>query len=275
MRMKALFGPFCSPLYFRNGTASVFFSSCITPVHTHNTLQFVYDLTGSFLFRTKGEKWRKYQSLILRENVAHQLNTNGNAQLIIYIDALSDTASKIKQRYLVGVDCGEPEIEFSPLEHILFHENLVRSQKSLQLLVDLIINKLTISSTEGLVDGRIDDVVRSIKNQECVHLSIDQLADEACISPSRLRMQFKHETGVPLHHYLVRQRLLGAIKLIINGASIQNSAYAAGFNDTSHFHKLMLKMFGISPSAFIKERQNGFRSMGDGSLQLESVMIPT
>jgi len=273
--MKTRFEPFCSPFYFVNGTASVFFSALITPVHTHNTLQFVYDLTGSFLFRTAGRGWNAYRALILRENVAHQLNTNGNVQLIIYIDALSDTANKIKQRYLADIDCCEPEIEFSPLEQVLFHENLVRSQISLRLLVDLILNKLTGTNAKELISGRIAGVVRSIKNQERAHLSIDQLADEACISPSRLRMQFRQETGVPLHHYLIRQRLLSAINLIINGGSIQNSAYAAGFNDTSHFHKLMLKTFGISPSAFIKEHQNGFASMGDGSLQLKSVLVPT
>ena len=233
--MKTHFEPFCSPLYFVNGTASVFFSALITPVHTHNTLQFVYDLTGSFLFKTAGTDWKAYRALILRENVAHQLNTNGNVQLIIYIDALSDAANKIKQRYLVDADCCEPEIEFSPLEQVLFHENLMRSQKSLQLLVDLILNKLTGTSAKELTSDRIADVVMSIKDQKGTHLSIDQLADSACISPSRLRMQFRTETGVPLHHYLIRQRLLSAINLIINGGSIQNSAYAADLTTAAIF----------------------------------------
>jgi AraC-like DNA-binding protein len=271
--MKADFKPFCSPLCFRNGTASIFFASNVTPLHTHNTLQFVFDLTGSFLFRTNKDGWREYRALIVKENIAHQLNTNGSLQLILYIDTGSDAAKTIKARYLIDTDCREPNIVFSPVEEVLFHENLIQSKKSLRVLVDLILDKLTGKNDDGADGGRIGDVLTLIKNSEPGNLSIDYLANHACISPSRLRMQFKQETGVPLHHYLIRHKLLFAITAIINGSSIQDAAYGTGFNDTSHFHKLMLKTFGIGPSAFIKQHQTGFIVSGDGSMQLESTLV--
>ncbi len=272
--MKADFQPFCSSLHFNNGTASVFYSSHITPLHFHNTLQFVFDLTGSFLFRTENTCWREYRSLIVKENIPHQLNTNGSLQLIIYIDASTDDAKKIKERYLVDCDCCEPDLTFSPLEETLFHENLIQSKKSLQMLADMVLNRLIGKIDEGTSVGRIAEVLTVIKNSEPACLSIDYLADEACISPSRLRMQFKQHTGVPLHRYLIMRKLLFAITAIINGSSIQDAAYKAGFNDTSHFHKLMLKTFGIGPTAFIKEHRRGFAMLDDGSMRLESTLSP-
>ena len=41
----------------------------------------------------------------------------------------------------------------------------------------------------------------------------------------------------------------------MNGHAIQQAALEAGFTDNSHLHKLMVKMFGISPSQFIKSNQ--------------------
>ena len=272
--MKTDFNPFCSSLQFQNGTASIFFSSNVTPLHLHNTLQFVFDITGSFLFRTADSCWREYRSLILKENIAHQLNTNGNLQLILYIDPSTDTAKKIKQRYLIEDDCCEPGITFLPHEEILFHENLVQSKKSLQILVDLILKKLTGTIADASTGSRVANVLTLIKNSEPARLSIDILADQTCISPSRLRMQFKKETGVSLHHYLIRHRLLVAITTIVNGCNIQDAAFVAGFNDTSHLHKLMVKVFGIGPSAFVKEHQKGFAISDDGSLRFESTLLP-
>ena len=61
--MKTDFSPFCSTLYFSKGTASVFYSADITPLHSHNTLQLVFDINGRFLFRTADTGWREYKSL--------------------------------------------------------------------------------------------------------------------------------------------------------------------------------------------------------------------
>ena len=43
-----------------------------------------------------------------------------------------------------------------------------------------------------------------------------------------------------------------AIGKIMNGSTIQDAAFDCGFTDSSHFHKLLLQMFGVSPSRFMK-----------------------
>jgi AraC-like DNA-binding protein len=47
-----------------------------------------------------------------------------------------------------------------------------------------------------------------------------------------------------------------AITKILNGATISGAAYLCGFSDISHFNKMLLPMFGMSPSQFIKKNSN-------------------
>ena len=43
---------------------------------------------------------------------------------------------------------------------------------------------------------------------------------------------------------------------IINGHIIQDAVYDAGFCDSSHFNKMLKKIFDAKPSQFLKENSN-------------------
>ena len=87
-------------------------------------------------------------------------------------------------------------------------------------------------------------------------LSVKSIADEVCLSESRLRALFKAETGIPVYSYIMWARLRYAINKIINGYTVNDAALEAGFTDSSHFHKMMVKMFGISPSYIFKNNKS-------------------
>src|SRR5476649_1071407 len=133
--MKIVFDPFCTTLSFSGETASFFYSCHTTPLHSHNTLQLILDLKGTFMFRTEHISWGRYSGVIIKENIVHQLNTNQSLQLIIYIDPSSVVAQKLKNIYLKGGDFCAISIVFSPLEEALIYKNLVKPEKKpIQLL---------------------------------------------------------------------------------------------------------------------------------------------
>src|ERR1700739_2008449 len=151
--MKTSFAPFCSPLHFWQGTASLFYSSHVTPVHAHNTLQLVFDLSGGFLFRTTNMRWRKFTSLVIKEHTEHQLNTNGSIQLIIYIDPSSRAGRNISARYLKTELFADPGIKFSPAEEALFQQSLIDQQPGLlQLLIENVVARITDCAEENCTD---------------------------------------------------------------------------------------------------------------------------
>jgi AraC-like DNA-binding protein len=267
--VKATFSPFCTSLHVWQGTASIFYSSHVTPLHSHNTLQLIFDIRHNFLFRTAENNWQSFRNLVIAENVVHQLNTNDSVQLIIYLDPTTLLAQKITGKYLCEADFCDPGVDLSTLEEMLFQQTLVNTNpESIELLVGLIVNRLTDVDDTITGDERIAKVLRLVKQTDCSLLSIEYLANKLFISPSRLRSQFKEQTGMPLHKYIIRQRLLTAITAMVNDCTVQQAAFLAGFTDTSHFNKLMIKMFGINPSGFIRESQTEFSIKGDNSFVL-------
>jgi AraC-like DNA-binding protein len=255
--MKIDFKPFCSPFYFGEGTASIFYSSHITPLHCHDTLQLIFDIKDKFLFRTKNTDWKKYKSVIIQDNIIHQLNTNNSLQLILYLDKTTTIAKKIQQKYLKGPGFCDPGIELALLEEDLLYRNLLNPKTaSLQILIALILNRVLDLCDEVFTDKRITKTLQLIKETNSAELSINYLADKVFISSSRLRMLSKKHTGFSLHKYIIRHKILSAITEIINGSTIRDAGFNAGFNDASHFNKMLSKLYGTTPSRFLKENKS-------------------
>ena len=66
---------------------------------------------------------------------------------------------------------------------------------------------------------------------------------------------FKAGVGISLHQYILLHKSGLSLTRIMNGASISEAAAAGGFADSSHFHRVFLNLFGVSPSRFMKQNQ--------------------
>ena len=79
---------------------------------------------------------------------------------------------------------------------------------------------------------------------------LEALAGQIGISPSRLRHMFKEQAGLPISRYVLWMRLRTALLHALEGASMTESAQAAGFSDAAHFTRTCRQMFGLPPTAF-------------------------
>jgi AraC-like DNA-binding protein len=255
--MKHGKSPYTSTFYLWNGVAAFFYSSHRTSFHSHNTMQLVFDTQKDFRFKTKNGHWKTYKSLIIKENVIHQLDTNNSVQLIIYLDAETRVAQAIKAKHLA-------ENEVHPLDLNIFHfvnsneleKALIKSEPELlENLINKILVNLSLEIRNIPLDERILKTEQTISTQHPEQATIKSLADKACLSESRLRSLFKDVTGVSLYRYMLWNKIRYATNQIMAGYSVNDAAMEAGFTDSSHFHKMMVKMFGIGPSKFLKDNK--------------------
>ena len=114
-------------------------------------------------------------------------------------------------------------------------------------------------------DKRILITEQAISTTHPEETTIKSLADKACLSESRLRSLFKDVTGVSLYRYMLWNKIRYATNQIMAGYTVNDAAIDAGFTDSSHFHKMMVKMFGISPSKFLKDNKTDNLVMCDQS----------
>jgi len=80
-------------------------------------------------------------------------------------------------------------------------------------------------------------------------LRLAGLAQALHVSPFHLSRVFRQQTGLTLRRYLVRLRLLAAMPLARDAASLSQLALELGFSSHSHFTSAFRQEFGLSPSA--------------------------
>jgi len=253
--MKHGRSPYTSAYYAWKGASAVFFSSCLTPFHQHDAVQLVLDTQESFRFRTRRSSWNSYRSLIIRENVIHQLDTNNSVQLIIYLDTTTEIAQALKSEYLHNEDVYSPPVNiFHFADPGQLQLALLRSDP---LLVETLMHRILthLSRKTGVTrdDGRVVRIEQMISATPPTELSISLLAAAVCLSESRVRALFREVTGISLYRYILLNKLRFATNRLMAGDSVNGAAMEAGFTDSSHFHKMMVQLFGMSPSAFLKE----------------------
>jgi AraC family transcriptional regulator len=81
-------------------------------------------------------------------------------------------------------------------------------------------------------------------------LSLSQLAAIASVSPSHFKTLFKQSVGMPVHQYVIRQRVEYAAELLQRGdTALADVALQAGFANQSHMARCMRRIIGVTPGA--------------------------
>ena|ERR1700761_7893411 len=158
--MKLARSPYRTDFYMWHGLSAFFFSSYVTDVHSHNTLQIFVDLHDAFKCRIGNGKWESYKSLVIRENVMHQLDTNGSTQLLIYLDKETSAAKELKKRYLDEQDIFRPDmnilkdIEPDALQQTLLAHDAEKMLNIVNRVLELLCGSQIFKSDERISKAR-------------------------------------------------------------------------------------------------------------------------
>jgi len=99
----------------------------------------------------------------------------------------------------------------------------------------------------------LDKVKKLINTRFYEQLPLDQIADEACLSPFHFSRIFKNLTRFSPHQYLLELRIHYSGLLLKNtDIAISEIGYLAGFNSKEHFSSLFRQKTSQSPSSFRK-----------------------
>lgn len=78
---------------------------------------------------------------------------------------------------------------------------------------------------------------------------VEEAAQAAGISPSRLSHLFTEQVGIPFRNYVLWLRLRRVVDEVADGSNLTRAALAAGFSDSSHLSRVFRDNFGLAPSA--------------------------
>lgn len=100
----------------------------------------------------------------------------------------------------------------------------------------------------------IEDYSTQLKQQLLdtpeAEFSISDMSKSISVSPFHMIRQFKAAYGLTPHQFQIQSRIRKAQKLLEQGKSVTEVAYATGFCDQSHFNHSFKKIVGLVPSEY-------------------------
>lgn len=107
---------------------------------------------------------------------------------------------------------------------------------------------------KGIRDERIQQVLYLISRQYSQPLTVESLAQQLFLSPSRLAHLFKSQMGRSLMQHVEEYRLERAVsQLLTTSKTIEEVARSVGFPNALHFSTRFRRQYGRSPSQYRRD----------------------
>ncbi|MEO7700684.1 MAG: AraC family transcriptional regulator [Opitutus sp.] len=113
----------------------------------------------------------------------------------------------------------------------------------------------------GLESDILRRVVTYIHDHLDCKLPVEELAEQARLTRAHFIERFKQSTGLPPHRYVVRERVLKALRLLLTTrAKLIDVSLECGFADQTHFANCFFDMLGYLPSEVVAGKTTGLSS---------------
>jgi len=227
----------------------------VVPAHSHHAIQIVVALDESDVAVAGSDGvWRKGQGIIVREDAVHSFDCSGALGAMLFVDPessegtwLTNSLASSEITMVSGPRLASPAAEL---------RKLIDQPLDSLAPVDLIRHCVQALSPgvppSRRIDPRVTTVLEAIRSREDLHLSLEEAARLAFLSPSRFAHLFKQQVGLPFSRYLLWRKLTRAMVLIASERTISAAAHAADFADAAHLTRTFYQMVGMAPSVLMR-----------------------
>ena len=210
------------------------------------------------VLESESSGWRECRIALVPPGCLHEIQVGGAIMAILFIEPEGPDYPAIQNAMLDG--------EWQCL-YGLAHEDQVLTAlheaweqqpdaAAIHNLIDRLIPPPDPEARPQPLDGRIQRVIRLMKEDLTRSYSMNELAESINLSPTRLVHLFKEEVGVPIRRFRQWHRMRVVAALIADGDTLTDAALGAGFADSSHFSRAFRNMFGITPSSVFGRAAN-------------------
>ena len=105
-----------------------------------------------------------------------------------------------------------------------------------------------------VTEPRIAQLVEYIRQHLAEPISIETLADQACLTKSYLIRSFRNTIGMTPLQYILQKKVQKAQTMLLGSdMSVTEVARAVGFQDTSYFIRMFRKSLGFTPQEYRRQ----------------------
>ena len=226
-----------------------------TGIHSHYAVQLSFGEADGICFRSEEEmEWTPYAGIVISSRQPHAMDasTIGPGATLL-IEPETPAGRALERRFgakglspVSRPDLGEAAATLFTTwrQHKSGDETALAARRVVGAIAG------TTDATPAS-DERVLRAIAFINQNLGEPLTLEAIAKEAFLSPTRFRHLFVEQTGTALRPYLLWRRFLRAWSLVRGGASLSAAAHQAGFADAAHLSRTSQKMFGFAPSALL------------------------
>lgn len=175
------------------------------------------------------------------------------------------TSSTSESNQVAGIQYGADDYILKPFDVnilLLKVKTRLQNKKNLQEFffnaITLQSNEFKISHTDKLL---IERCIRIIEENVLEDFTVTSLADKMGMSHSTLYKKVKAISGKSVNGFIRSVRLKKAAEiLILTDVKINEAANLTGFYDQRYFREQFIKLFELTPSAYIKKYRKAFQN---------------
>jgi AraC family transcriptional regulator len=223
-----------------------------TDPHSHHALQVTLALTGRIDFDVEGSpEPLTGPAIAIAADWVHAFEGTG---LVAHLFVASDGEAGRRIARGLLTDGPTAMVPLTPLEDLparlraTFEESR-HTVDDLRVLGQELVDRLAGDSLHpSRPDPRVVRLIEWVEAHLDETITLEQAAAFVSLSPGRARHLFVGSTGLPFRTYLLWQRLVRAVELYSDRASLTDAAHGAGFADSAHLSRTFRRMFGIAAS---------------------------
>lgn len=210
------------------------------------------------VLESESSVWRECRSVLVPPGCLHEIQVGGAIMAILFIEPESADYTAIQNAMLDGEWQCLYQLEHEAEVLVALRDAWERQPDAAAIhdLLDRLIPPPDPEERQQPLDGRIQRVIRLMKEDLTHSYSMTELAEYVNLSPTRLVHLFKEEVGVPIRRFRQWHRMRVVAALIAKGDTLTDAALGAGFADSSHFSRAFRNMFGITPSSVFGRAAN-------------------
>lgn len=226
--------------------------------HEHHALHLVIAREGTLRARVGDEAHATISAGVLTApDVPRAIDALDRDVILLFIEPESDPGTRVAM--------SAPARRISDAERDALLADLARSPGTQDLAewMPRAIDRLAGDrAPERRLHPRVRRLLRILRDRPLdADTSLEALAAEVELSPSRLMHVFTESIGIPLRRYLLWLKVQRAAVAIVNGSTLSAAATEAGFADAAHMSRTFRGMFGLPPSA-LQRRSQAARASG-------------
>lgn len=212
--------------------------------HAHAVPAVVVGLDGPFIYADDRDA-REVGSVLIRAGHRHRLECDTRQMLIVYFTNPSALRSGAP-----GCPLPAESLDIDAVRGLrtaaLDASDGAANREALQARLARLI-----PAEPPRIDERLERAMDLMREDRGGRLSLQDLADEADLSPSRLMHLLRSTFGVPFRQLRAWERMRRVTEARAGGDSLTEACLAAGFADSSHFAHAFRKMFGVTASTVL------------------------